>query len=68
MNTTTDTDARKNQTKADYIAAIQELFSLLAVPADQRTEDHRARLMAANNECGRTRLIMIEVWEGESIA
>jgi hypothetical protein len=42
-------------------------LAVLALPAEEKTENHRELVMAANNECGRTRLIMIQAWEGEEL-
>lgn len=55
----------RHETKAAYLAAIHELFALLAVPASEKGPDHKDKVMAANNKCGETRLIMIATWEGE---
>ena len=66
MNATTDNEALQDHTKAAYLAAVKELFRLLELPKDQKTEDHRKLLMDANDACGRARTAMLEVWEGST--
>ena len=55
----------KVETKATYIAAVQDLFALLALSDADKGPDHKAQVMEANNACGITRLAMIEAWEGD---
>jgi hypothetical protein len=68
MSEVNDDEARERheaKTKAEYLAAVAELFRLLEMPADQKTPDHRKLLMAANDECGTKRTAMLAAWEGD---
>lgn len=68
MSEVNEDEAREKheaKTKAAYLAAIEELFRLLEMPADQKTPDHRKLLMAANDACGTARTAMLAAWEGE---
>ena len=58
-------ERRRDETKATDVAAVNELFRLLSLPASQKAENHQELVVAANNACGAARIIMLEAWEGE---
>lgn len=61
-----NTEQQQDEAKAVYLAAVKELFRLLELPNDQKTEDHRKLLMDANDACGRARVAMLETFEGST--